>query len=550
MRILVGCVGLIVLSVSIAVAPARAAQSNADLANQAMQAYVDKQYGRSADLFMELIAKGEHDPGIYYNAACASALAGRKEQAFELLRGAIANGFGDAANLERDSDLESLHSDARWLPLVEGLEKAVKAREAFWNPPALSTPYRAVLTEDEKIVGLSRFWTEVKFNFANFALVPDLDWDALYVSYLPRVRAAKSTLDYYRVLSEMCARLHDGHTNVYVSKEMASEVYARPAVVTRLVEDHVLVVRVGEAARSLGVEVGQEVVAIDGVPVKEYAAERVRPYQSASTPQDLDARTYEYFLLGGSVSSPVALTLRTADGATIERKLPRLSPEDRAKQLPRREPMEFRMLPGNIAYVALNAFDDDTAAEGFEAAFDEISKSDALIIDVRDNGGGNSNVGYRVLACLTDAPFKTSAWRTRDYRPSFRAWGRGESWYEEAAGEVSPSGTRHYTKPVVVLTSARTYSAAEDFTVAFDAMKRGQIVGEPTGGSTGQPLFVSLPGGLQARICTKHDSYPDGREFVGVGVRPQITAHPTVAAVRAGRDTVLEAALAALGQAN
>ena len=99
---------------------------------------------------------------------------------------------------------------------------------------------------------------------------------------------------------------------------------------------------------------------------------------------------------------------------------------------------------------------------------------------------------------------------------------------------------------MIVLTSARTYSAAEDFAVVFDAMKRGRIVGESTGGSTGQPLSVPLPGGGSVRICTKHDRYPDGREFVGVGVQPGVVVRPTVEDFRAGRDTVLEAALGLL----
>jgi C-terminal processing protease CtpA/Prc len=97
-----------------------------------------------------------------------------------------------------------------------------------------------------------------------------------------------------------------------------------------------------------------------------------------------------------------------------------------------------------------------------------------------------------------------------------------------------------------VLTSAATYSAAEDFAVAFDVMQRGTLVGEPTGGSTGQPLHIKLPGGGSARICTKQDTYPDGRAFVGVGVQPQHLVKLTVEGVRAGRDEVLEAALASL----
>ena len=77
-------------------------------------------------------------------------------------------------------------------------------------------------------------------------------------------------------------------------------------------------------------------------------------------------------------------------------------------------------------------------------------------------------------------------------------------------------------------------------------MKRGKLVGEPTGGSTGQPLFFDLPGGGRARVCTKRDTYPDGKEFIGVGIQPHVRAHQTVADFRAGRDTVLETGLAEL----
>ena len=69
-----------------------------------------------------------------------------------------------------------------------------------------------------------------------------------------------------------------------------------------------------------------------------------------------------------------------------------------------------------------------------------------------------------------------------------------------AAG--SPDGKRLYKNPVALLSSAATFSAAEDFLVAFRVMSRGIIVGERSGGSTGQPLFFALPGGGSARVCT------------------------------------------------
>ncbi|HEX8189247.1 MAG TPA: S41 family peptidase [Pyrinomonadaceae bacterium] len=208
--------------------------------------------------------------------------------------------------------------------------------------------------------------------------------------------------------------------------------------------------------------------------------------------------------------------------------------------------LTFEVLPGNVGRLSLLSFGDEKIVGEFESVYPDILKTDALVIDIRGNGGGNGSNGFDILAHFTDRPFKTPAWKTREYLPTFRAWGRREGWHAGPAEEVKPKGGRHYSKPVVLLTSAKTFSAAEDFAVAFDYMRRGKIVGEPTGGSTGQPLFFDLPGGGRARVCTKRDTYPDGREFVGGGVQPHVPAHPTVADFRAGRDTVLEVALAEL----
>jgi carboxyl-terminal processing protease len=101
---------------------------------------------------------------------------------------------------------------------------------------------------------------------------------------------------------------------------------------------------------------------------------------------------------------------------------------------------------------------------------------------------------------------------------------------------------------VLLLTSANTFSAAEDAVVLFATSKRGLIVGEPSGGSTGQPLLFNLPGGGMARVCTKHDSFPDGKEFVGIGVKPDIAAHLTREDLLHGTDSVLAAALKAAAQ--
>jgi C-terminal processing protease CtpA/Prc len=433
-------------------------------------------------------------------------------------------------------------------PLLERAAAATRSKK-LWSSPALATPYREVLPEDERIAGLSQLWSEVKLNFANFDLVPDVDWDALYLASLPRVRQTRSTLEYYRVLMGVVAKLKDGHTNVYPPAELWDEMMARPALFTGLIEGRVVITRVLDASlAAAGLGVGVEVVAIDGIPVKTYGEERVAPYQSASTPQDREVRTYTYSLLAGPVSVPVKLALRTVSGKTIELSVPRKSGAEAAK-LPVTPPIELRMLPRNVAYLAINTFASDSVAEQFEARFEELSRASALVLDLRDNDGGNGGVAYRILQTLTDKPFLATRWRTREYHPAFRAFGFGEGTFELAPEVVPLAGARRFDKPVVVLTSARTFSAGEDFVVGFDAMKRGTIVGEPTGGSTGSPLFFSLPGGGTGRVCTKRDTYPDGKEFIGVGVVPDVLVRSTLADVRAGRDTVLERALEVLRHA-
>ena len=540
------------VALGVALSHGLAHASDADinrLVKQATAAYAAKDYVASADGFAAAIAAGGDEPALFYNAACAYALAGRTEAAFDFLRQATVAGYTNVTAIRADADLVSLHADPRFEPLLAEADRMQQRRTRMWNSTAFATPYQPALDEDQRIAGLSRLWSEAKFNFANFDLVPDMDWDALYTRTLPQVRAATSTTAYYQVLRAFVAQLHDGHSSITLPAAVADQLDAQPGVRTALVEDRVFVRELLDPAlAATGIAPGMEIVAIEGQPVKAWAGTQVAPYQPASTPQDRAARTYERALFSGPLDKPVRVSLRDDAGRVRDLALPRMPVKAFDAAYWGGPTFEMKMLPGNIAYVRILHFGDGSAVDAFEGRFDEIAKADGLVIDVRDNGGGNSGEGYRLLSTLTEKPFRTSRWRTREYLPAYRAWSRPEGVHAGDAGEVMPDGKRHYAGPVLVLTSARTYSAAEDFVVAFDAMERGRIVGEPTGGSTGQPLLFDLPGGGKGRICTKRDSYPDGREFVGVGVQPQVVVSPRVVDLQAGRDTVLNKALALLAR--
>ena len=203
------------------------------------------------------------------------------------------------------------------------------------------------------------------------------------------------------------------------------------------------------------------------------------------------------------------------------------------------------MLDGGIGYLAIHSFSGASPIDSLVAvAMDGLRGAGGLVIDIRENGGGTS--GWWVMNYLVDE-YALSTWATRDYRPAMRASGRPSSWYRSDPSVRSGfDPSRRFDGPVVLLTSPRTFSAAEDFAAVFHWSHRGKIVGEATGGSTGQPLFVPLPGGGSARVCTKRDTYPDGSEFVGYGVQPDVEVHRTMEGYRSGTDEVLEAAVAEL----
>lgn len=500
---------------------------------------------------LDKLSAGEYEIS-YYNTACYFALAGNASLAFRYLDKAIEEGFSNTPNTEKDEHLLSLHTDPRWIPMLKEMERNRSQQQrtapiffnqkSFWNSEQFATPYQPNIPENEKIAGLSKLWSEIKYNFANLDLAKDVNIDSLYFAYLPKVRLSASTKEYYQLLSEMVAALRDGHTNVYMPAAIGDSVYARPLVRTRLIEDKVIMIGVyDEALRKKGLMAGQEVLKVNGIPVKTYAARNVIPYQSSSTWQDRMVRGYDYALLGGALHEPLQLQLQDASGKVSEHTIARVKPAVRSASL-QVPAFEYRLLPGNIAYIALNTFANDSAAKAFAAQYEEISRAKAIIFDVRNNGGGNTSVGWSILRYLTDQPVLAHISYTRDYKPTYRAWGRNQQ-LELNRSWITPGKQQSYTGQVIVLTSARTYSAAEDFVAAFKTMKRGLIAGEATGGSSGQPLLITLPGNGTARICTKRNMPGDETAFVGTGIQPDIAVSPTVRDVRKGRDTELQAAI-------
>ncbi len=414
----------------------------------------------------------------------------------------------------------------------------------IWGSAAAwGVPFQENLSEDAKVAGLSRLWMEVKINFPNFAAVPDLDWDKTYVDFIPRVRATASTYEYYKALQRMCALLKDGHTSVFLPKELTERMEADLPLRIDRIEDRVFVTRVDSLSLAAdGITPGLEILKIDGVPVHDYAAKNRRPYIASNSPQHVEVQVYSYGLLAGPRDRPVTVEFRSRDGRTFEKRLSR-GPYPDFKALPA---VVYRKLAGNVAYVAINTFNSEDAQKDFERYFPEIRASDGLILDVRENDGGSGVIAYNLLGNLTGKKFDIPLWKSRQYVATLRVWGQPGGWFE-AKPATWEGKADFYAKPVVMLIGPRSLSATDVFAATFQHMHRGKLVGEPTGGSTGDPLAFALPGGGSARVATSTDAGPG---LIGRGVQPEIPVPRTVQDFLAGRDAALEAAVAELTAAS
>ncbi|MFZ6862158.1 S41 family peptidase [Undibacterium sp. Ji67W] len=427
-------------------------------------------------------------------------------------------------------------------PRYQNYIRSIKLPSKMGLNSVIGSPYREELSAAQKTAGLSLFWAEARRSFVHFNHVPDLDWDAIYLEYLDRVTATKNTQEYYSVMMELAPLLHDGHTNIYPPKELYDVFYSRPAISTELFGDKLLVTKVHSSSLIDKIKVGSEILAIDDLPIREYAEKYVEKYVSSSSPQDRSMRIYSYQLLSGPINTTIKLTLRNAEGKTYAESVIRGRPEEEQKE----QQFKFKMLNGNISYLNLNHFENADATNAFKSALPQILKSNGLILDLRDNGGGSTNFGLEILSFLSRQPIPVAFSMERQERNIDRA-------RENAIILDTPKSSRFYPYvrkqdsifegKVVVLVGPKTFSAAEDFLVSFVSMKRGILVGSPTGGSTGQPLQMNLPGGGMARICIKHDYFPDDSEFIGKGIIPDIQVQSTSDNFREGRDVPLEEAI-------
>lgn len=411
------------------------------------------------------------------------------------------------------------------------------------------------LSAPQKAYIVSKFCTEVKYNFVHYDKLT-FDWDSLCMAQMPMLVSTKDDAEFVKGLKALNARLQDGHTYIVTQRgwnEGESDNWIKPfPMTTRFIEGRVVVDKVeSKMLRDMGVTKGCEILRVDGEDVKDYCRRMITPYVNSSTPQWSDYRTYSGYEVTKAPGKQVSLVeFKSPEGKIVEVKSDRNSLDWDLWVKETRKTLEYRVLDGNIGYLKVSHFrwtQDDK--KEFLDMYRPMLKTDALIVDLRDNGGGNSLWANFIVRFLCDTTIVQGKWRSPKYVAAHASWGRPKEWHEVVGSALEPiERVELYSKPVVVLISERTFSSAENFCVSFRNASRGKLIGTTTGGSSGNPIIVDLGYGVKCAICTREEFFADGTAFNRIGIKPDIEVDETIEDFVEGNDVVLQRALDELEQ--
>ena len=189
---------------------------------------------------------------------------------------------------------------------------------------------------------------------------------------------------------------------------------------------------------------------------------------------------------------------------------------------------------GNIGYWHLKWIGDNLFAA--DDILNEFKDTDGLIIDLRNNGGGDMTYSFSELGRLTEESRFTHRSKTKN--------GTGPDDYTEWYNWDLNPATPYFDKPIVLITDRFTISAGERTTMALKTLPNLIHLGDTTNGSLSTKIGKELPNGWYYSVSPQIIEVSEGVSFEGIGLIPDILSKNTIEEIEAGQDLTLEAALA------
>ena len=199
----------------------------------------------------------------------------------------------------------------------------------------------------------------------------------------------------------------------------------------------------------------------------------------------------------------------------------------------------LEILPGNVGYLEVSGFlQGPGMEEALVAALQFLARTEAVIIDVRRNGGGSGQMSHLLFShFLGPEPV-----------PTINVKSRIDGMSREMTSLAEVPGPRRPDVPLYVLTSRNTGSAAEEFSFVLKNQGRAKIVGDRTAGAGHMVNSFDVPHGFLVGVSITRVSDPrTGREWETVGVQPDVAVPSDRALATAHAGALRELAAKAAG---
>lgn len=403
------------------------------------------------------------------------------------------------------------------------------------SSPILPSPIDISLKTRQEI--FEEVWQTIneKYYDPNFNGV---NWQEVKTRYRPQIENAKSDDDFYFLLRKMTSELSDSHTLVrspQQAKDRKNQQGVALGLTVREIEGVPVVVRVypGSAAANAGVEIGMQVQTIENKPFSEVLAKAKMDLSGFGSPSEQATLSQIYGkIFGGEVNTSIKVGFLRSDGKPFEAIMQR-------QKISTALQFEARLLPSNIAYFKFSNFRKSLAKQLKESLLN-FKNPKGVIIDLRDNGGGDLEEMLDVLGYFFDDKILVGRASTRTGKPISIAGGLFKIPLEVYTGK---KGGQVYAGKVVILTNERSGSASETFAAAMQENNRAKIIGNKTCGCAlivlkhrelkgGGELDISEVGGLTAK----------GKKLEGNGVTPDVLIPLTLKDLQNSNDKALKEA--------
>jgi C-terminal processing protease CtpA/Prc len=398
-------------------------------------------------------------------------------------------------------------------------------RLTFQNSPLIGKNYEKSFT---------KLWQAIYEVYPYFEL-KGVDWNQVFDKYHPLVLDVTNDQDYFLVIAQMLGELEDAHSDV-VSPYMDKRLYA--SVIN--LGDLAIIDQIGYSAEVAGLRPGMVVLKVGGKPIEELVPEIDISLNEASTPWAKKIRAYNRLLaVPEHENEKLIVSVMDKNGKEMVVEIKQLSTPSgwvSAFNIQRTQSVSWEKINEDVGYIRIDRLwnNNDDVVNEFDLALSNLMGTQGIILDLRQNGGGDSRIAEKIAGRFLDQTFKYGhdEFRKRLYK---FAWRNSVNYSVKPRGDI-------YQGKLVVLTDYPVMSSAEWLVGALIDSGRAISIGRVTGGSTGNPIQFTMPGG-KVRYSTASFYRPDGRLVEGQGYSPDIDVKWTIEDYIKGIDPDIQAAV-------